>query len=134
MPIAMVRVPATGPLTETMVDRRTGRSWTVEVSPFEIAATVVTTAEWQVACRAGTTGPRHGDLDEIAWYADNSNGAEVYGPYRIIRGGGWSDAHWGCRVGVRRKTHPEAAFDDLGFRLARTVVERHRPRRADTGG
>lgn len=246
MPIDMVRVPGRAPVTEVVVDRRTGRTWTVLVGQFEIATTVVTVgqwnlllgtetkldqadlpkvevswrqavwfcnvmsmregltptytittmdpptrgrsgwtchdeptpddwcvswdresngyrlptdAEWQVACRAGSSGPRYGELDEIAWYADNSHGslhpvgektpnawglfdtlggvwewcwdqydAEVYGSYRVIRGGGWSDPHWGCRVGVRRKTHPQTAFDDLGFRLARTITNRQQGR------
>lgn len=240
--IDMVRVPAHGPVEETMVDRRTGRVWTVEVSPFEVATTVVTVAqwnatlggvtepshadlpkvevswrhavsfcnelslrggltpaytitavdpptpghstwtphdeaapddwhvswdrgangyrlltdaEWQVACRAGSTGPRYGALDDIAWYAGNSRGSlrpvrqkqpnawglsdtlggvwewcwdhydvDAYGSYRIIRGGGWSDPHWSCRVGVRRKTSPQAALDDLGLRLARSLTAR----------
>lgn len=33
-----------------------------------------TDAEWQVACRAGTTGARYGRLDDIAWYEGNSDG------------------------------------------------------------
>lgn len=33
-----------------------------------------TEAEWEYACKAGTTGIRYGDLDQIAWYKDNSQG------------------------------------------------------------
>jgi formylglycine-generating enzyme required for sulfatase activity len=29
-------------------------------------------AEWEYAARAGTTEPRHGKLDDIAWYSGNS--------------------------------------------------------------
>ncbi|PZV95032.1 Formylglycine-generating enzyme, required for sulfatase activity, contains SUMF1/FGE domain [Micromonospora phaseoli] len=110
-----------------------------------------TEAEWEYACRAGTTGPRYGPLDEIAWYRDNSGGrphevggrqpnawglydmlgnvwdwcwdvydAEVYGSYRVLRGGGWFDEHWSCRASVRRRSHPTFAVDDVGFRLARS--------------
>ncbi|WNG31801.1 formylglycine-generating enzyme family protein [Cystobacter fuscus] len=45
---------------------------------------------------------------------------EVYGSYRIFRGGGWFDQHWGCTASSRRRSHPTFQIDDLGFRLART--------------
>lgn len=190
----------------TLSDRRTRRSWTVEVAPFELAATPVTgpdgalpatevswwdavrhcnarsareglppayridgertarwdpaspgyrlptEAEWEYACRAGTGGARYGELDAIAWYRGNSGerprpvggrqpnafglhdmlgnvwewcwdryDPEVYGDYRVLRGGGWFDAHWSCRASVRRRSHPTLRIDDVGFRLARTL-------------
>ncbi|WP_051717693.1 formylglycine-generating enzyme family protein [Streptomyces megasporus] len=107
-------------------------------------------AEWEYACRAGDSGVRYGELDEIAWYRGNSGGEvhdvgtrapnawglhdmignvwewcwdvydpEVYGPYRVFRGGGWQDHPRGCRASCRRKSHPTLRIDDLGFRLAR---------------
>jgi formylglycine-generating enzyme required for sulfatase activity len=110
-----------------------------------------TEAEWEYACRAGTTGPRYAALDDIAWYRDNSDervhevggkqpnawglhdmlgnvwdwcwdvyDAQVYGTYRVLRGGGWSDEHWSCRASVRRRSHPTLTIDDVGFRLARS--------------
>lgn len=33
-----------------------------------------TEAEWEYACKAGTTGIRYGEIDEIAWYKENSAG------------------------------------------------------------
>ncbi|MFC0452720.1 formylglycine-generating enzyme family protein [Rhodococcus jostii] len=107
-------------------------------------------AEWERACRAETRGPRYGVLDAIAWYRENSGGRpqevggkepnawglhdtlgnvwewcwdlydpEVYGTYRVLRGGGWFDEHWSCRASVRRRSHPTYRIDDVGFRLAR---------------
>lgn len=33
-----------------------------------------TDAEWQYACKAGSTGYRYGDIGDIAWYCENSEG------------------------------------------------------------
>ena len=45
---------------------------------------------------------------------------EVYGPYRVFRGGGWADPERGCLASNRRRSHPTFAIDDLGFRIARS--------------
>ena len=113
-----------------------------------------TEAEWEFACRAGTTGPRYGELEDIAWHRGNSGSSvqpvggklanawgfgdmlgnvwewcwdlydpDVYGTYRVLRGGGWSDEHWSCRASVRRRSHPTFSIDDVGFRVARSGAE-----------
>lgn len=48
--------------------------------------------------------------------------AEVYGTYRVLRGGGWFDEQWSCRASARRRSHPAFQVDDVGFRVARSVV------------
>jgi formylglycine-generating enzyme len=47
--------------------------------------------------------------------------AEVYGTYRVLRGGGWFDERWSCRASVRRRSHPTFRVDDVGFRVARSL-------------
>lgn len=42
-----------------------------------------------------------------------------YGDYRVLKGGGWADPEWSCRVGVRRGNAPDARVEDVGFRVAR---------------
>jgi formylglycine-generating enzyme required for sulfatase activity len=48
--------------------------------------------------------------------------AEVYGSYRVLRGGGWFDEQWSCRASARRRSHPSYQVDDVGFRVARSAM------------
>lgn len=149
--VGSVAVPAFD-RASTPHDRPAPVNWTVDRDRAANGYRLPTEAEWQCACRAGTTGPYYGPLHEIAWFADTSGDAphpvarlspnpwglydmlggvwewcwdvydpEVYGPYRVIRGGGFADPAWSCRAGVRRRTQPTARLADLGLRVVRSA-------------
>jgi formylglycine-generating enzyme len=118
----------------TLSDRRTQGSWPVELAPYQLAAFPITQARYaQVTGQRPSTGrihevggkrPNAWDLydmlgDEWQWCWDLYD-AEVYGTYRVLRGGGWFDEPWSCRASVRRRTHPSFQIDDVAFRIARS--------------
>jgi len=72
-----------------------------------------TEGQWEYACRAGSAAARYGDLDQIAWYSENSGG-ETH-PVALKQPNGWglhdmlgnvwewcADAYWGYGTGKSR--------------------------------
>ncbi len=110
-----------------------------------------TEAEWEYAARAGTTGARYGEIDEIAWYNENSDGKthpvgekapNAWGLYdmlgnvwewaqdlyerfsmffRMNRGGSWDNFASFCRAANRGNDNPDNRGNNLGFRLVRAL-------------
>jgi formylglycine-generating enzyme required for sulfatase activity len=103
-----------------------------------------TEAEWEYACRAGTTthyyfGDDANQLGEYAWYDENSNNtthpvgqkkSNGWGLYDMsgnvwewcedicLRGGSWHIFPNYCRSANRLQNNPVIHYDDFGFRVA----------------
>ena len=60
-----------------------------------------------------------GNVWEWCWDIYDPN---LYGSYRVFRGGGWCDDERGCLASNRRRSHPTYGIDDLGFRVARSII------------
>ncbi len=59
-----------------------------------------------------------GNVREWCWDIYDEN---VYGSYRIFRGGSRAEEARGCGATCRRRSHSTFHIDDLGFRLARSL-------------
>ena len=111
-----------------------------------------TLKEWQYAARGGENYIYSGsnELDEVAWYVDNSNGVthpvsskkpngyglydmsgnvdewcwDVYGCYYSLRcncGGSWGDGGNYCKVDSRYNNNADGRYNFIGFRIVRST-------------
>ena len=110
-----------------------------------------TEAEWEYAAKGGANFTYSGsnNIDEVAWYRNNSSGGtkdvgtkaangyklhdmsgnvwewcwDTYSSgssVRVCRGGSWSDVADGCAVSFRLISRPYALGDNFGFRVVRS--------------
>jgi formylglycine-generating enzyme required for sulfatase activity len=82
-------------------------SWASKVEGVELR--LPTEAEWEYACRAGTTGERYADLDAIAWYFHNTGHG---------KGGYTGYGKDGCQPVGQKQPNAFGLFDMIGNAMA----------------
>ena len=123
-------------------------TWHVDSDGYRLP----TEAEWEFACRAGSTKAQYGSVPDIAWsradhisHPQNVGGKmpnlfglfdmlgntwewcwdlldPTRGDERVFRGGGYGDSA-NIDASVRRGDRPRTTHDDVGFRVARGAFD-----------